>query len=64
MSDETAKVRAKLASLSASLDDLESLLDPLFAQPLADTIVGLEPLQQAKLQTLIPYVAYDLIFGQ
>ncbi|KAF9055956.1 Sas10/Utp3/C1D family-domain-containing protein [Panaeolus papilionaceus] len=62
MSDETAKVRAKLASLSASLDDLESILDPLFAQPLADTIVGLEPLQQAKLQTLIPYVAYDLIF--
>ncbi|PPQ71649.1 hypothetical protein CVT24_007840 [Panaeolus cyanescens] len=62
MSDETAKVKAKLASLTSSLDDLESLLDRLFAQPLADTIVALEPLQQAKLQTLIPYVAYDLIF--
>ncbi|KDR85659.1 hypothetical protein GALMADRAFT_84695 [Galerina marginata CBS 339.88] len=63
MNAETAKVKAKLAALSSSFDDLESLLEPLFAQTLPETLVGLEPLQQAKLQTVLPYVAYDLIFS-
>ncbi|KAF5312408.1 hypothetical protein D9619_002651 [Psilocybe cf. subviscida] len=59
---ETNKVKAKLAALVSSFDDLEAQLEPLFAQTLPETLVGLEPLQQAKLQTALPYLVYDLIF--
>lgn len=63
MATDTAKVAAKLAALTASFDDLEALLEPLFADPLPETLLALEPLQQAKLQTLLPYILYDLIFS-
>jgi len=63
MNAETDKLKNKLTALTASFDELESLLEPLFAQPLPETLVDLEPLQQAKLQTAVPYVIYDLIFS-
>jgi len=63
MTTQTDKAKTKLATLSSSFDDLEALLDPLFAQTLPETIVGLEPLQQAKLQTVLPYLVYDLVFS-
>jgi exosome complex protein LRP1 len=63
MTAETSKIKSKLAALSASFDDLEAHLEPLFSQPFPETIIALEPLQQAKLQTLIPYLVYDLIFS-
>jgi exosome complex protein LRP1 len=63
MSAQTDRAKAKLATLSASFDELEALLEPLFAQTLPETLVGLEPIQQAKLQTVIPYLVYDLIFS-
>ena len=63
MTSETTKLKAKLASLTSSFDDLESLLEPLFSQTLPETLVGLEPIQQAKLQTVLPYIVYDLIFS-
>lgn len=56
------KLRAKLGSLNVSLDDLESKLAPLLSQPLSETLVGLDPMQQAKLQVAVPYVVYDLVF--
>ncbi|PPQ77038.1 hypothetical protein CVT25_014855 [Psilocybe cyanescens] len=62
MNTETSKIKNRLSGLSASFDELESLLEPLFAQTLPETLVGLEPLQQAKLQTVLPYLVYDLIF--
>ncbi|KAF9451402.1 C1D-domain-containing protein [Macrolepiota fuliginosa MF-IS2] len=62
MANETNKVKAKLVSLNASLGELETLLEPLLAQSLPETIIGLEPMQQAKLQTVLPYIVYDLIF--
>ncbi|KAF8963843.1 Sas10/Utp3/C1D family-domain-containing protein [Flammula alnicola] len=62
MNTETSKAKAKLAALTSSFDDLETLLEPLFAQTLPETLVGLEPLQQAKLQTVLPYLVYDLVF--
>ncbi|KAF9486499.1 hypothetical protein BDN70DRAFT_870056 [Pholiota conissans] len=62
MATGTDKVKAKLAALTASFDDLETLLEPLFAQTLPETLIGLEPIQQAKLQTVLPYLVYDLIF--
>ncbi|KAL1748929.1 Sas10/Utp3/C1D family-domain-containing protein [Schizophyllum fasciatum] len=64
MSTETAKVRAKVAALSASLDKLERELAPLLDRPLAETLAGLEPIEQARLQTLLPYIIYDLSFIQ
>lgn len=64
MSTETKKARAKVAALSASLDKLEAELNPLFEKPLADTLAGLGPIEQARLQTLLPYVIYDLSFIQ
>ncbi|KAJ7665201.1 Sas10/Utp3/C1D family-domain-containing protein [Mycena polygramma] len=62
MTTETTKLKAKLASLTSSLDGLESSLAPLFAQTLPETTVALTPIEQAKLQTLLPYIVYDLVF--
>lgn len=63
MTSQTEKAKAKLLTLSSSFDDLEDLLEPLFAQTLPETILGLEKIQQAKLQTVLPYLVYDLVFS-
>ncbi|KAF4573345.1 hypothetical protein EYR36_007856 [Pleurotus pulmonarius] len=55
-------VRRKVAAVDASLDQLERELEPLLSQSLPETLLGLETIQQAKLQTLIPYLLYDLVF--
>ncbi|KXN88892.1 Nuclear nucleic acid-binding protein C1D [Leucoagaricus sp. SymC.cos] len=62
MAAESSKIKAKLANLNASLSELESLLEPLLSQSLPETLIGLEPIQQAKLQTVLPYLVYDLMF--
>ncbi|KAL4067296.1 hypothetical protein V8B97DRAFT_1977087 [Scleroderma yunnanense] len=62
MSTDTPKLRSKIAKLNKSLDELESQLEPLFAQSLDETLLGLDTIQQAKMQTIIPYVVYDLVF--
>ncbi|KAJ7492127.1 Sas10/Utp3/C1D family-domain-containing protein [Mycena latifolia] len=62
MTTETTQLKAKLDSLTASLSGLESTLAPLFAQTLPETTVALTPIEQAKLQTLLPYLVYDLVF--
>ncbi|OBZ79810.1 Nuclear nucleic acid-binding protein C1D [Grifola frondosa] len=62
MLDDSDKLHAKLSALTDSLDDLEAKLDPLFAQTLPESVVGLETIQQAKLQVVLPYLVYDLIF--
>ncbi|PBL00674.1 hypothetical protein ARMGADRAFT_1073015 [Armillaria gallica] len=62
MTTETAKAKSKLAILSSSLSELESQLEPLFTQTLPETLLSLEPIEQAKLQTLLTYVTYDLVF--
>ncbi len=56
-------VRRKVAAVDASLDQLERELEPLLSQSLPETLLGLETIQQAKLQTLIPYLLYDLVFS-
>lgn len=56
-------VRRKVAAVDASLDELEHELEPLLSQSLPETLLGLETIQQAKLQTLIPYLLYDLVFS-
>lgn len=63
MSADATKIRSKLAKLDKSLDQLESQLEPLFAQSLPETLLALDTIQQAKLQVIVPYVVYDLIFG-
>ncbi|KAF9502202.1 hypothetical protein BDN71DRAFT_1378960 [Pleurotus eryngii] len=55
-------VRRKVAVVDTSLDELERELQPLLSQSLPETLLGLETIQQAKLQTLIPYLLYDLVF--
>ncbi|KAJ7606842.1 Sas10/Utp3/C1D family-domain-containing protein [Roridomyces roridus] len=62
MTTETTNLKAKLATLTNSIGSLESVLEPLLAQTLPETTVGLTPIEQAKLQTLIPYLVYDLVF--
>ncbi|KAJ7597322.1 hypothetical protein C8J56DRAFT_315513 [Mycena floridula] len=62
MANETGKARAKLTNLALSLDELEHGLQPLLSVPLAESLLTLEPIQQAKLQTLLPYLVYDLVF--
>ena len=63
MSDDTRKVRRKLSALTKSLDDLETILASLLSQSLPDLVIGLNTIQQAKLQVVIPYLVYDLVFG-
>lgn len=53
-----------LDSLSSSLDELEDMLEPLFAKTLAQTEENLEPEQKAKLQVLLTYVIQDLVLGK
>ncbi|EPT03438.1 hypothetical protein FOMPIDRAFT_1116381 [Fomitopsis schrenkii] len=62
MDADSQRLRAKVAALNNSLDDLESQLEPLMAQTLPESLVGLETIQQAKLQVALPYLVYDLIF--
>ncbi|KAH7886205.1 hypothetical protein F5I97DRAFT_1808609 [Phlebopus sp. FC_14] len=62
MSADTEKLRSKLSKLSKSFDELELQLDNLFSQSLAETLLGLDTIQQAKMQVIIPYVVYDLVF--
>ncbi|KAF8273035.1 hypothetical protein EI94DRAFT_1564974, partial [Lactarius quietus] len=45
-----------------SLDELETGLDALLSQSLPEHILGLDTIQQAKLQVVIPYLVYDLVF--
>lgn len=63
MAASTAKVSAKISTLDVSLDELEAKLEGLFAQSLPESVVGLEKIQQAKLQVAIPYLVYDLVFS-
>ncbi|KAI6133625.1 hypothetical protein EDD17DRAFT_1475825 [Pisolithus thermaeus] len=62
MSTDATKMRKKIAKLNKHLDELESQLEPLFSQSLAETLVRLDTIQQAKVQVVIPYVVYDLVF--
>lgn len=62
MASDEDKLRAKVANLNASLDELETQLEPLFTKSLPETLVALETIQQAKLQVILPYVLYDLVF--
>lgn len=64
-SAEIRKAKSKLKVLSSSLDELEAAIEPLFSgeQTLPEILLGLEPLQQAKLQTVLPYLVYDLVFS-
>lgn len=63
MSDDTLKIRRKISTLASSLDDLETSLTALSSQSLPDLVINLDTIQQAKLQVVIPYLAYDLVFS-
>ena len=63
MSDDTLRIKRKLSTLTSSLDDLETSLTPILSQSLPDLVIGLDTIQQAKLQVVIPYLVYDLVFG-
>ena len=63
MATSTSKVSAKISALNISLDELEAKLEPLFAQTLPESVIGLEKIQQTKLQVAIPYLVYDLVFS-
>ncbi|KAL6304885.1 hypothetical protein BKA93DRAFT_252896 [Sparassis latifolia] len=62
METDTGKLHARLSLLNGALDDLETELEPLFAQTLPEIVVDLETIQQAKLQVALPYLVYDLVF--
>ncbi|KAK0208672.1 hypothetical protein DFS33DRAFT_1380174 [Desarmillaria ectypa] len=62
MTSETTKAKSKLAILSSSFSELELQLEPLFTHTLPETLLSLEPIERAKLQTLLTYVTYDLVF--
>jgi len=62
LTSETVKLKSNLSTLSNSLDDLENKLEPLLSQGLPESLANLETIQQAKLQIILPYLVYDLIF--
>lgn len=63
MTSEIADVKASLSTLFNSLNDLEAHLRPLFNQPLPEFAADLDRIQEAKLQTVLSYLIYDLIFS-
>jgi hypothetical protein len=60
---DTDKLRARVATLDKLLGDFDGQLDDLFAKSLPETLLGLDTLQQAKLQVTIPYLVYDLVIS-
>ncbi|KAI0257250.1 hypothetical protein BJV78DRAFT_1150209 [Lactifluus subvellereus] len=62
MSDDTLRIKRKLSALTSSLDDLETGLSTLLSQSLPEVVLDLETIQQAKLQVVVPYLVYDLVF--
>ncbi|KAF9512777.1 hypothetical protein BS47DRAFT_1297226 [Hydnum rufescens UP504] len=50
-----------LTSLSASLDNLEEVLEPLIAKTLSQNTETLKTIDKAKLQVLVAYVIQDLV---
>lgn len=60
---DTNKLHSKLSLLNDALDDLEANLEPLLAQTLPESVIALETIQQAKLQVVLPYLVYDLVFS-
>jgi len=60
---DTNKLRARVATLDKLLDDFDGQLDDLLALSLPETLLGLDTLQQAKLQVTIPYLVYDLVIS-
>ncbi|KAJ3879415.1 Sas10/Utp3/C1D family-domain-containing protein [Lentinula edodes] len=63
-SAETRKAKSRLKVLSSSLTEIEAAIAPLLSgeRTLPEILLALEPLEQAKLQTTLPYLVYDLIF--
>ncbi|KAJ3857255.1 Sas10/Utp3/C1D family-domain-containing protein [Lentinula lateritia] len=63
-SAETRKAKSRLKVLSSSLTEIEAAIAPLLSgeRTLPEILLALEPLEQAKLQTALPYLVYDLIF--
>ncbi|VDC08009.1 unnamed protein product [Peniophora sp. CBMAI 1063] len=62
MAEDSAKLRKKLVTLTSTLDELEKELAPLLAQGIPETTMNLDPIQQAKIYVLLPYLTYDLSF--
>ena len=60
---DTNKLRARVATLDKLLDDFDDQLDDLLDKSLPETLLGLDTLQQAKLQVTIPYLVYDLVIS-
>jgi exosome complex protein LRP1 len=63
MAATSQKLRTRLDNLNACVDELEKELEPLLSQTLPETVVGLDPIQQAKLHVLLPYLTNGLLFG-
>jgi hypothetical protein len=61
---DTHKLRARVAILDKLLDDFDGQLDDLLAKSLPETLLGLDTIQQAKLQTTVPYLVYDLVISE
>ena len=54
----------RLTKLSDALDALEDKLESLLSSTLVETGASLETLQEAKLNTVLPYLINDLIFSK
>ena len=61
---DTNKLRTRVAILDKLLDDFDGQLDDLLAKSLPETLLGLDTLQQAKLQVTVPYLVYDLVISE
>ncbi|BGP24068.1 exosome complex protein LRP1 [Rhodotorula toruloides] len=53
---------ATLTTLSASLNSLETAVEPLLAKPFDEVLADQDPLVQARLQVLTSYMVHDLIW--
>jgi hypothetical protein len=58
------KIRNTLSELESGFDDVDSLLEPLFSQPLSELASSLGPIDRARLYLLYGYTLNSLISCQ
>lgn len=61
--DDEVDPSETLKSLTASLENVQQLLDPILSKPWHETLEALDVLQRAKLEVLVSYAVNDLVWG-
>lgn len=60
----SSKYGGTVDDIMDSLDTLDAVLEPILSASLPETLSKLEPLERAKMQTMLAYVTQDLVYSE